>query len=84
MPKQYDFTGKEFPPLYDVQQKHLETCEQCAASLRGKPVSLGEKPKLCSEWFHIIYSYAQMEGQVNNIVAEDEHGNVAYHQERLL
>jgi hypothetical protein len=84
MPKQYDFTGTEYPPLFDVQQEHLKNCAQCQESLKGNPVSIGEKPKLCSEWFHIIYTYSEFEGKVNNVVAHDEHGNVAWSQERLL
>jgi hypothetical protein len=75
--KEFDGTGEEYPPLNDVLQNHLTGCKFCQSSLNKRPVAMGGKPNLCSEWFAILADYAQMEGKVNNVVARDEYGNAA-------
>jgi hypothetical protein len=86
--KEFDFTGKEFPPLGDVLERHLRDCPRCQLSLAAKPVPNVLEPhmtrtKLCGEWFAIIMDYAQYEGAVNNVVAHTETGTEAYHQPTL-
>jgi hypothetical protein len=83
-----DFTGKEYPPLSDVLERHLRECQRCQASLAAPPVPNVRQPhmtrtRLCGEWFDLIQNYAIREGAVNNIVAETESGALAYKQERL-
>jgi hypothetical protein len=73
----FDGTTPEYPPLNDVLQAHLKQCARCSESLKRKPVGLGSKPALCSEWFRIIDEWADQEGKANNIVAHDEYGNEA-------
>lgn len=74
-----DFTGAEYPPLSDVLEKHLASCDTCKRSLDKKPQGnlQGTNPQLCSEWYALIVDYAQREGEVNNIVAHDEYGHDA-------
>lgn len=72
--KDSDFTGKEFPPLNDVLQRHLIGCRQCRESLEERPTGFGQRTTLCSEWQEIITNYADQEGKVNNVVARTEYG----------
>lgn len=72
-----DGTNLEYPPLSAVLAKHYETCSQCQASEKKKPVAIAGTPVLCSKWFAILRAYADHEGEVNNIVGHDEYGNSA-------
>lgn len=73
----FDGTTPEYPPLNDVLQSHLVSCGICQSSLEKKPVGIGGTPNLCSEWFSILEKFAQMEGELNNVVSHDEYGNEA-------
>jgi hypothetical protein len=57
---------------------HLVDCSQCRdATEHNKPVGLGGKSRLCSEYWHLQMMRANYEGAVNNVVAHTEHGDEA-------
>lgn len=71
---------RAYQPLGDILQEHLTGCAQCQASLSRTPtpnLNPTGTTGLCSKWFQIIREWADEEGKVNNVVAEDEYGNQA-------
>lgn len=72
-------------PLYiggmsidDLITLHLMNCNQCQdATEKSKPVRLGQKSGLCSQYWHMQLLRANYEGEVNNIVAHTELGDEA-------
>lgn len=63
--------------LDDAISMHLVDCDQCRSAALAGPVKLGEKSRHCTTYFELQLMRAEYEGQVNNIVRHDEHGNLA-------
>lgn len=64
--------------LHEQLSDHLQNCSRCQSEIQGhKPLGMGQRTALCSEYQDIIAVWAEKEGRVNNIVAHDEFGNAA-------
>jgi hypothetical protein len=68
------------PSLGELLKRHLQTCSECSNVVTGKPVGIGQPSPFCFEYREIIRKWADSEGAVNNIVAQDEYGNIAPRQ----